>query len=242
MLCFCRRGRQNLRRLIRKSDFVVKTESTGAKFVSKVVDELTKNHREDDEAEEGGIMCAVGGPFCPVASFEKYLHHLNPENQFLFQRPKKKVTADSDVWYDNMVVGERTLGGIFETNIKSSETVNGLHKPFYSRYGGNHSDKSGFEARHIMSVSGHRSESSIRSYSKTDESTKKRMSETLTAAAVSDVSAVSSRNQLAERQCVNLSPILSLSQEEHIMRDVHLSSHSQVSKQFTFNNCNVIFN
>ena len=55
----------------------------------------------------------------------------------------------------------------------------------------------------------------------------------LTAAAVSDVSAVSSRNQLAERQCVNLSPILSLSQEEHIMRDVHLSSHSQVSKQFT---------
>ena len=92
-----------------------------------------------------------------------------------------------------------------------------------------------------MSVSGHRSESSIRSYSKTDESTKKRVSETLTAAAVCDVSAVSSRNQLAERQCVNLSPILSLSQEEH-MRDVHLSSHSQVSKQFTFNNCNVIFN
>ena len=41
MLCFCRRGRQNVRRL-RKSDFVVKTDSTGAKFVSRVVDELTK--------------------------------------------------------------------------------------------------------------------------------------------------------------------------------------------------------
>ena len=108
---------------LRKSDFVVKTDSTGAKFVSKIVDELTKNHREDDEAEEGGIMCAVGGPFCPVVSFEKYLHHLNPENQFLFQRPKKKVTADSDVWYDNMVVGERTL----------------FYSPFYSCYGGNHS-------------------------------------------------------------------------------------------------------
>ena len=71
MLCFCRCGHQNLCRL-RKSDFVVKTDSTRAKFVSKVVDELTKNHREDDKAEEGGIMCAVGGPFCPVASFEKY--------------------------------------------------------------------------------------------------------------------------------------------------------------------------
>ena len=95
-------------------------------------------------------------------------------------------------------------------------------------------DKSGFEASHIMSVSGHRSESPIRSYRKTDESTKKRMSETLTATAVSDVSAVSSRNQLAEQQCVNLSRILSLSLEQHIMRVAHLSSHSQVSKQYTF--------
>ena len=51
-----------------KSDFVVKTDSTGAKFVSKVVDELTKNQK-DDKAEEGGIMCAVGGPFYPCCIF-----------------------------------------------------------------------------------------------------------------------------------------------------------------------------
>ena len=50
MLCFCCRGRQNLCQL-RKCDFVVKTDSTGVKFVSKVVDELTKNHREDDEGK-----------------------------------------------------------------------------------------------------------------------------------------------------------------------------------------------
>ena len=92
-----------------------------------------------------------------------------------------------------------------------------------------------------MSLSGYRSESSIQSYSKMDESTKKRMSETLTAAAVSEVSAVSSESQLAERH-VPVSPILSLTQEEHIMRNVHLSSHSQVKKQYTFHNCNVIFN
>ena len=98
------------------------------------------------------------------------------------------------------------------------------------------------EARHsIMSLSGHRSESSIRSYSKTDESTKKRMSETLTAAAVSEVLAVSSESQLAERH-VPVSPILSLSQEEHIMGDDHLSSHWQVKKWYTIHNCNVIFN
>ena len=109
MLCFCRCGHQNLHQL-KMSDFVVKTDSTGAKFVSKVVDELIKNHREVDEAEEGGIMYDTGGPFCPVASFERYLQHLNPQNEFLFQRPKKKLTPDSDVWYDNMVVGKRSLG------------------------------------------------------------------------------------------------------------------------------------
>lgn len=231
MLCFCHRGRQNLLRL-RKSDFVVKTDSTGAKCVSKVVDELiTKNHREDDEAEEGGIMCAVGGPFCPVASFEKYLQHLIPENELLSQRPKEEVTADSDVWYDNMVVGERTLGQMMKQMSKQAKLSVNYTNHSIRATAATILDKSGFEARHIMSVSGHRSESSIRSYGKTDESTKKRMSETLTAAAVSDVSAVSSRNQLAERQCVNLSPILSLSQGEH--RDVHLSAHSQVSKQDT---------
>ena len=54
------------------------------------------------------MMYETEGPFCPVASFEKYLQHLNPANEFLLQRPKK-TTPDSDVWYDNMVIGERYL-------------------------------------------------------------------------------------------------------------------------------------
>ena len=75
MLCFCRRGRQNLRQL-KKSHFAVLVDASGKKFVTKVVDELTKNHRENDEAKQGGMMYATEGLFCPVASFEKYLKHL----------------------------------------------------------------------------------------------------------------------------------------------------------------------
>ena len=168
MLYFCRRGRQNLRQL-KKADFEVHTDATGAKFVSKVRDELTKNHREDDKAEERGVMYATEGVWCPVSSFEKYLQHLNP---------KKRV-----VWYDNMVVGERSLGDMMkQISLKEANL---------SRIYTNHSiratavtilDKSGFEARHIMTVSGHRNESSTRAYSKTDQTAKRRMSETLTAA------------------------------------------------------------
>ena len=81
MLCFYRRGRQNLRQL-KKSHFKVFKDALRKKFVAKVVDELTKNHRENNEEEEGRMMYATEGPFCPVASFEKYLQHLNPANEF----------------------------------------------------------------------------------------------------------------------------------------------------------------
>ena len=50
------------------------------------------------------------GPNCPVVSFKLYLNHLNPLNEFLFQRPKRNTCTSVDVWRDNMVVGERTLG------------------------------------------------------------------------------------------------------------------------------------
>ena len=46
-------------------------------------------------------------------------------------------------------------------------------------------NKPGFATRHVMCVSGHRHESSVRSYSKTDYTTKRKMNETLTAMAAS---------------------------------------------------------
>ena len=71
-------------------------------FSSNVRDELTKNHRENDEAEEEGVMYATECAWCPAAAFEKYLQHLNPKNEFVFERPKKEVSLDAVVWYDNM--------------------------------------------------------------------------------------------------------------------------------------------
>ena len=42
--------------------------------------------------------------------FVQYVSHLNPKNEFFFQRPKRVKDVSDDVWYDNMVVGQRTLG------------------------------------------------------------------------------------------------------------------------------------
>ena len=146
----------------------------------KKTDELTKNHRVHDvQAEDGGMIMANNGSFHPVLLFEKYLSHLNPDNEFLFQRPKS--SPNGEVCYDNMVIGEHTLGKkmkvISQQAELSTEYTNHLIRATTITI----LDRCGFEARHIMSVSGHRSESSIKSYSKTDLNTKTNMAGSLMA-------------------------------------------------------------
>ena len=239
MLFFCRRGRQNLRQL-KKTDFEIKVNSQGKRCVVKTNAELTKNHREHDvQAEEGGMMIANDSPFCPVSSFEKYLSVLNPMNEFLFQRPKS--SGKGEVWYDNMVVGENTLGKKMKVISQQAEL-----STTYT----NHSirattitilDRSGFEARHIMSVSGHRNESSIKSYSKTDENTKTNMAGSLMAVIdnkKSDTEKVVAFEASKHDRNEELG-LLTNSQEEFILRDLNVQTHNQSTKQFSFHNCTV---
>ena len=176
MLYFCRHRRQNLRQL-KKTDFSVMTDGKGNKYVRKITDELTKNRRENDDGLHGGIMLENSGPLCPVTSFELYIKHLNPLNEYLFQREKTKGIFDcsQDVRYDNMVVGERSLGEKMKKISKDANLSKTYTNPSIRATAVTILDRSGFEARHIMAVSGHKNESSIRSYCKTDMSTKKEM-------------------------------------------------------------------
>jgi site-specific recombinase XerD len=249
---FCRRGRQNLRQL-KKDDFAIKINALGQRCVVKKSDELTKNHRVNDaQAEEGGMMVANDSPYCPVYSFEKYLTHLNPFNEFLFQRPKRCSPSDGIIWFDNMVVGENTLGK--KMKVLSKEAKLSVE---YT----NHSirattitilDRNGYEARHIMSVSGHKSESSLKSYTKTGELTKSRMAGCLSSAIDSsehhiaetpsnainpDMSALATVSENNDE----VGPLLTSSQEELIMRDFSFQTTTQTSKQYNFYNCQVNF-
>ena len=76
----------------------------------KTTDELIKNHRENNEQEDGGIMMSKDSPLCLVASFKKYISHLHPQNDYLFQRPKTREVSENEMWYDTMVLGENVLG------------------------------------------------------------------------------------------------------------------------------------
>jgi hypothetical protein len=120
-----------------------------------------------------------GHRLCPIATLQKCLAVLNPKNECFWQRPKLGVSENQTVWYDNIPVEQNTLGA--KMKILSQELE--LSKMYT-----NHClrattipllDENGFEARHIMSISGHKSESSIRSYSRIDNVKKRRMSSTL---------------------------------------------------------------
>jgi hypothetical protein len=72
---------------------------------------------------------------CPVATFAKYLLKLNPSNPSLWQRPKKNVLIEDDVWYDNSSLGHNTLGKMMDTmsrearlsKIYSNHCLKGTH-------------------------------------------------------------------------------------------------------------------
>ena len=122
---------------------------------------------------------------CLVKTYELYINRLNNENDFLWQTPKVKVTWDDAEWYTNESQSKNKIGGLLTFLTKEAH----LSKPYT-----NHCvratcitllDRQGFEARYIMTVSGHKNVESIQSYSsKTSEAKKRQMSESLSSAMI----------------------------------------------------------
>jgi len=114
-----------------------------------------------------------GNPNCPVATFELYLSKLHPICKVLWQRPKDSVDNDG-FWYANAPAGKHTLGSMM-TNISKWRKLSKIYS--------NHSkratsitimDECGIASRHIMKVSGHKSETFLKSYTQNISVTKKK--------------------------------------------------------------------
>ena len=117
-----------------------------------------------------------------------YTSRLDPKCKRLWQCPKPFITWDDKTWYtpgnQRRGLGKNPLGEFMSTlSTQASLSM---------RYT-NHSvramcisvlDSEGFEARDIMSVSSHKSEQTIKSYSKTSDGKKRKMSEALSNALV----------------------------------------------------------
>jgi hypothetical protein len=110
-----------------------------------------------------------------VVAFEKYIGKLHPECDFLFQRPREILQpAKEEKWYCNSRIGKNTIG-----KLMSGISIAAKLSKKYT----NHSiratsvtllDTENFDARHIMALSGHKSETSIRSYASRVRDSKRR--------------------------------------------------------------------
>ena len=93
-----------------------------------------------------------------------------------------------------------------------------------------------------MSVSGHRGESSLKSYCKTGQNTKEKMADSLMSVIASSSTSGSNTVTRPVENEVSSSLLLTDSQEEFLLRDLTVqTANNNNAKQFNFYNCKVDF-
>lgn len=102
---------------------------------------------------------------CPVAAFELYLSKLNPNDPRLWQKPRQGfIDYEDPEWYYAQPVGHDPLETFMEklsiklqlSDVYTNHCIRATCMQIL--------DNAGFEARHIIALSSHKSESTIKKY------------------------------------------------------------------------------
>jgi hypothetical protein len=169
-------GRENDHNL-KKTDIVITVEN-GHKCLE-IRDMLTKNHRGNEQEKSiGAKLYATSTDNCPIRCIENYLSKLNPMNEYLWQRPKSKLSSETQIWYENRKCGINQVGQFMPKISK----VAALSKEYK-----NHSPRAtcitilgnGYQDSDVATHSGHKTISAMSIYKRTSDTTKKNMSKTL---------------------------------------------------------------
>ena len=164
-LHFARRGREGMREL-RKDSFLFKTDDQGHEYVTIGYNEMSKNHNGLDpkDTEKVQIMYSQDNDLCPVKSLKLYLSKLNPANEVFYQKPKPKNYNGCTVWYENKPLGKNTLGKMMSSISEAANLSNKYTNHCLRATAATVLAEAGVEARNICSVTGHKNESSLKSY------------------------------------------------------------------------------
>ena len=103
-----------------------------------------------------------------MKTLERFLKHLNPNLQALFQRPREVSTKfqpqKDEVWYCSSPVRKSTLENIMKNMSTSSGIAPHLTNACVRATSVTVLSDHNIEARHIKTVTGHKSDNSIESY------------------------------------------------------------------------------
>ena len=190
-LFWCRRGREGQRSLT-KNSFVFGTDGSGAPYVTMAHDEKTKNHQggvQDEESfEKYARMYKSDSPTDGYSCLQLYLQKLNPNCEALFQYPKRNWCGVSEsCWYENRPLGVNKLSCMMKdrsaaaklSKIYTNHCVRASAITLWSQ--------AGLSNRQIMAISGHRNETSLRSYNNQPSSTQLRQCSNVLTQALGDI-------------------------------------------------------
>lgn len=161
---------------------------------------VTLTHQTQEKNFQGGLysddfhrdkrMYATGGDLCPVKMLKLLISRTSPDSQSLFNSMTNealKFPQLCNIWYKNSPIQKRSFSG-FMPDISSNAHCSHKYTAHCLRATAiTGMSDAGFEARHIMYMSGHRNEASLRSYNRNpSQLQKKDLSHTLTAVATGE--------------------------------------------------------
>ena len=101
---------------------------------------------------------------CPVQYLKKLIRVLNPGEEVLFERPKRRFYASDDIWFDRAPLGVNTLGNMMK-EISVAAKLSQIYTNHCKRATSvTLLDRAGIPVHRIMQVSGHRNEGSVKVY------------------------------------------------------------------------------
>ena len=105
---FARRVSENFKNMTVHTFQAVFDDMNDIIYIKKSEDKMQKNHKECDSEIITEYMPEMKeNPLCPVESYREYISHLNPDCEFLWQRPITNLKTS--VWYANCSIGDHTL-------------------------------------------------------------------------------------------------------------------------------------
>ena len=184
---FCRRGCENIHDMTIGTFELQYDTNTGITYVKKIIDEMTKNHRERDNEIITGFMPQMRNEdgsvskMCPVRSFENYMNALDKRVNFLWQRPKFKFPKNKEFpWYIIKQVGHNTHKKFMGDLSKKAELSQHYTNHCIRVSGVTNLTRANFTSKQVMSVSGHKSVESLALYQRVHEDEKMMMGLCLT--------------------------------------------------------------
>lgn len=106
---------------------------------------------------------------CPVKSFEKMMSKLNPNLDRLWQRPRnisEPMSDEQPIWFTKAPIGANTIAAFMSTLSENLQLLRSYTNHCIRVTAITCLSIAEIETRHIMALSGHKAEKSIKNYSR----------------------------------------------------------------------------